>query len=124
VTNAVTDADVPANGLSYALLTPPAGAAIGSNGVITWTPTLAQGPSTNTFAVKVTDNGVPSLSATQTLTIVVNEVNLPPILSPIPNQTNSEQTLITFTATASDSDIPANTLTFSLDPGAPAGTST
>jgi hypothetical protein len=42
-------------------------------------------------------------------------------LGPVSDQTVNEGTLLTFTVTASDADIPANTLTFSLDPGAPAG---
>jgi hypothetical protein len=49
--------------------------------------------------------------------------NTPPVLSPIPNQTTPWGDLVSFTATATDSDIPAQTLTFSLDAGAPAGAS-
>ena len=117
-----SDPDLPANTLTFTLISPPVGASINAgSGLLTWTPTEAQGPATNTFSVKVLDNGLPPLSATQTMTIVVNEVNVAPVLNPIFNRTNNEQTLITFTATATDSDIPANILTFSLDPGFPAG---
>jgi len=70
--------------------------------------------------VIVTDNGTPPMSATQQVIIVVNEVNVAPVLDPIANQTNNELTLITFMATATDSDLPGQTLSFSLD-GAPAG---
>ena len=45
-----------------------------------------------------------------------------PVLNPIGNQTVDEQTLLTFTATALDSDLPANGLTYSLA-GEPAGAS-
>ncbi len=100
----------------------PAGASINSStGVFSWTPTEAQGPSTNTITVRVTDNGVPPMSATQTFTVTVNEVNQPPVLQPIANKSDAAGTTLTFTASASDPDIPANTLSFSLDPGAPAG---
>jgi len=75
----------PRNILSFSLISAPGGASINpANGVFSWTATEAQGPSTNTFGVKVTDNGVPPLSATQTMTIVVNEVNVAPVLNPIP----------------------------------------
>jgi len=53
LTNAATDSDIPANPLTYALLNAPAGAMIDTNGVITWTPTEGQGPSTNTFTTVV-----------------------------------------------------------------------
>jgi hypothetical protein len=43
------------------------------------------------------------------------------VLGAIGNQSGAEQTLITFDADATDADVPAQTLTFSLDPGAPAG---
>ncbi len=48
--------------------------------------------------------------------------NLPPTLSPIGNKVTDELVLLTFTAVASDPDA-GQTLTFSLDSGAPAGTS-
>ena len=57
VTNAATDSDLPANGLSYRLEGAPEGAAIDTHGVITWTPTETQGPSTNVITVVVTDDG-------------------------------------------------------------------
>ena len=46
VTNAASDVD-PLDLLSYNLLSPPDGASIDAAGVITWTPTEGQGPSTN-----------------------------------------------------------------------------
>ena len=95
----------------------PAGATISGAGVFTWTPTEVQGPGDYTFDVCVTDNGTPPLSACETITVTVNEVNLPPVLAAIGAQTVDEETQLTFTASATDPDIPANTLTFSLEPG-------
>ncbi len=46
--------------------------------------------------------------------------NLPPVLDPIQPQTVDEGTALMFTANASDPDLPADVLTFSLS-GAPAG---
>src|SRR5207253_85208 len=73
--------------------------------------------------VRVTDGGSPPLSDTKTFTVFVNEVNSAPTLSVVSNRTIVELTTLTFTNTAADTDAPANTLTFSLDPGAPAGAS-
>ena len=47
--------------------------------------------------------------------------NQAPVLAPIGNQNGDELVLLTYIANATDPDLPPNTLTFSLDPGAPAG---
>jgi len=47
--------------------------------------------------------------------------NRPPVLAALADQTVPGGTLLTFTCAASDPDIPAQTLTFGLDPPAPAG---
>ena len=118
-----TDPDVPANTLTFSLVGAPVGASIvGSTGVFTWTPTEEQGPGTYTFTVKVTDNGTPNLSDEEEITVTVNEVNRNPVLSLIGDKTVNEMTELTFNADATDPDVPANTLTFSLV-GAPVGAS-
>jgi hypothetical protein len=71
VTNRATDADVPANVLLYRLERAPEGAVINTKGIFTWTPTEAQGPSTNLVTVVVTDDGSPTLSATNSFTVIV-----------------------------------------------------
>jgi hypothetical protein len=119
VTNTATDSDIPANTLAYTLTvncgaTLVTNATISAGGIITWTPTEAQGPSTNTFTTVVTDNGVPPLSATNTFTVVVNEVNTAPVLPGVTNYTINELTTLTITNTATDSDIPPNTLAYTL----------
>jgi hypothetical protein len=53
-----------------------------SSGVLNWTPGEAQGPAANTITVRVTDNGVPSLSATKSFTVTVNEEQAP-VLGPL-----------------------------------------
>jgi hypothetical protein len=112
VTNTATDADVPVNMLSYFLLLAPTNASISSAGVITWTPTEAQGPCTNTFITRVVDNGSPALSATNSFVVVVNEVNVAPVFASITNRAINPGQTVSFTATATDADLPANTLTF------------
>ena len=122
VTNTATDADVPANTLTFALVSGPAGVALDpTTGVLTWTPTETQGPSTNTITIKVTDDGAPALSQSNSFTVVVNEVNRAPVLASIRNQVARPEIQLTITNSASDFDIPANRLTYSLDPGSPAG---
>ena len=71
----------------------------------------------------VTDNGTPALSDSKAFSVTVNEVNTAPVLAAIANKTVNEGSLLTFTATATDADLPANTLTYSLAAGAPAGAS-
>ncbi|MFZ0827421.1 MAG: DUF4082 domain-containing protein, partial [Verrucomicrobiia bacterium] len=118
VTNTATDA----NALTYQLVNAPAGAAISTNGVITWTPTEAQGPGTNIITTIVTDNGLPPLSATNGFIVVVNEVNVAPTLPVQSNATLIGLQSLTVTNTATDSDIPVNPLGYQLA-SAPAGAS-
>jgi hypothetical protein len=87
------------------------------SGVITWAPTESQGSaSPYTVTVTVTDDGLPVKSASQTFTITVAEVNVAPVLPVISDQTVNEQETLSFTVpTASDQDLPAQTLTYTLD---------
>ena len=118
-----TATDVDSTNLTFSLINPPAGASINpTTGVFTWTPTEAQGPGVFTFTVKVCDDGTPVLCDQQLVTITVEEVNLAPELDPIENQEVEVGTLLTFTVTASDPDLPVQTLIFYLD-GAPVGAS-
>jgi hypothetical protein len=119
LTNAATDADLPRNVLSYALVSAPAGATMSATGVITWTPAEVQGPSTNTFTTIVTDDGVPARTATNSFTLVVNEVNAAPVLAEIAAQTAHFGTLISVQPLVTDSDLPTNTLVFTIEGNPP-----
>jgi len=78
VTNSASDADIPAQTLTFSLLTAPTNAAINSSsGLFTWRPTIAQSPSTQTVAVVVADNGTPVMSATQSFTATVIQPAVP-----------------------------------------------
>jgi len=122
-TAAATDPDLPANTLTFSLDPgTPAGASINlATGQFTWTPTEAQGPGVYPVTIRVTDNGGPPLDDYETIQITIAEVNQTPVLAPIGAKSVDEGALLSFTAAATDADLPANTLTFSLDPGAPAG---
>ncbi len=108
------------NSLSFSLIGAPTGAAITAAGAFNWTPTEAQGPGTFTFRVRVTDNGTPNLFDEEEITVTVREVNAAPILGAIGNGSGYWGNTFGFTATATDSDLPANTLTYTLS-GAPIG---
>jgi hypothetical protein len=114
VTNTATDSDIPANVPTYTLIDPPAGATIDTNGIISWTPSEAQGPSTNVITTVVSDNGVPPLSATNSFTVAVLEVNSAPVLAEQSNRTIVGMHSLSVTNAAVDSDIPANILTYNL----------
>ena len=74
VTNAATDADSPAQTLTYSLNNPPAGASINpTNGIFSWRPEIAQSPSTQTVVVAVSDDGVPDLTTSQNFTVTVSQ---------------------------------------------------
>src|SRR5947208_2024655 len=123
VTNTATDPDLPANTLTFSLEPgAPDGASINStNGVFTWSPTEAQGPSTNLITVLVTDDGSPPSSEIGRASCREREVNRAPVLTVPADQMIDELNTLVLTNTATDPDLPANTLTFSLEPGAPAG---
>jgi hypothetical protein len=73
LTNTAWDADIPANQLTFSL-GPGATAGMTINpttGVLTWTPSTAQVPSTNTVVVRVTDDGTPPMSDQKSFQVVV-----------------------------------------------------
>ncbi len=76
-----TDPDLPGQSLTFTLDAPiPPGATIDAlSGVFQWTPTTNQAPATYSITVRVTDNGSPASSDTETLEIAV--LNLPQVSS-------------------------------------------
>ncbi len=119
-TATATDADLPAQLLTFSLVGAPEGAAIDAAGVFTWTPSELQGAGVYTFTVKVCDDATPALCDEQDVTLTVTEVNVAPVLGTIEDATIPELVEFSFTATATDADLPAQLLTFSLV-GAPDG---
>ena len=112
ITNSVSDAD--GGTMTYSLLTAPTNASVNASGVISWTPTEAQGPGTNTFTVQVTDDGLPGLTDSKSFTVIVNDVNSAPFFTGPSNQTIYGLAPLIVTNTATDTDVPVNTLTFGL----------
>ena len=122
-TASATDADLPQQALVYSLAAgAPTGAAIDPvSGVFTWTPTLAQASQTYTLTVNVTD-GVATVG--QSFSVTVNSGNTVPVLTPIGPKTVAEGTLVSFTISATDADLPAQTLIYSATPLPPGATFT
>jgi len=110
-TATATDPDVPPQTLTLSLGPgAPPSASITSGGYFTWTPTEAQGPGVYNINITVSDGIAIDY---EVITVTVNEVNLPPVLNPIGPKTINEGALLQFTITASDPDIPAQTLAYS-----------
>ena len=124
-TASASDIDEPVQKLTFSLDPgAPEGAVIDPvNRVFTWTPTQAQIPSTSAVTIRVTDDGSPPLSNAETITILASKTNQPPVLRAIENKTGEERAALIFTVQANDPDVPLQTLTFTLEPGAPAGAS-
>jgi hypothetical protein len=121
---AATDADLPAQSLTYSLDANPAGAALDAiTGVFTWTPSEVQGPGTYDVTVRATDNGTPAMSDVRTFQITVREVNTAPRIQSSADLSVMEGETLSFQVIAADDDLPAQTLSFGLDAGAPAGMS-
>jgi glucose/arabinose dehydrogenase len=118
----VSDPDIPAQALSYSLAPgAPSGASIDATGLFTWTPHSNQPINAYTIGVVVTDNGSPPLSGSKTFTVNVVPFNHPPVLSTIPTQNVDEGNRLTIDLTATDSDVPAQSINYTLGAGTPAG---
>jgi hypothetical protein len=81
-------------------------------------------PSTYNFTVTVAASGDGCDGANRTANgtlIVTTAANTAPVLAAIGDKTVNELATLSFTATATDAQSPPQTLTYSLDAGAPAG---
>jgi hypothetical protein len=106
VTNTATDLNIPTETITYSLASGLPGMTVNSaTGVFAWTPPQTNSPSTNVVSVAAINNGVPPLSATNTFTVIVKEVNVPPTLPTVATQIVNELTLLTVTNTATNSNI-------------------
>ena len=118
------DTDLPVQDLTYELLVAPAGMTLhAASGFITWTPGETDGLDSHLVRVKVSDHGDPVLTSTNEFHVAVRELNTGPTLAAVPDQTLTEGQSLSLTVTASDRDIPANNLRFSLEPSTPFGVS-
>ena len=89
----------------------------GSNRTVTITPATNQF-GTTTITLTVSDG---LASASDSFLFAVNPVNHPPVLTPIPDQMVHALMTVCVTNSATDPDLPAQTLSFSLETNVPAG---
>lgn len=79
-TASATDTNQPSQTLTFALLAGATNATLNTNsGAFSFRPLVTQANSTNDFTLKVSDNGTPSLSATQSFAVVVNPLVAPSV---------------------------------------------
>ena len=119
VTNTATEPNLDSVTIGYALVNSPTNASIDTNGIITWIPAQTQSPSTNVFTTVVTNNNPydlvnPTLLATNSFSVVVNESNSAPVLPPQNTVSVFELTTLLVTNTAAEPNIHSVTLGYSL----------
>ncbi|HUY35198.1 MAG TPA: peptidylprolyl isomerase [Pirellulales bacterium] len=103
--------------VAYSLVTAPGGMSInGQTGLVSWLPNASQAGSQ---AVDVRATDLAGNTADQTFTILVHDT--PPVLAPIASVTIDETQTLQFTVQATDINLPADTLFFTLGGGSPAG---
>jgi len=92
--------------------------------VFSWTPTETQGPRDYTLRLQVLDDAaVNPLPGLTDVRIHVNEVNQGPTLAAIADVTVHEGAPLYFAVSGSDTDLPANTLTYEIASGTAPGMS-
>ncbi|MCU0783148.1 MAG: hypothetical protein MUF81_03700, partial [Verrucomicrobia bacterium] len=120
VNNAALDSNSPPQLVFYSFVNnPPAWTSLDAfSGTITLKPQEVDGPTNVVITTVATDNGYPPLSATNSFTLIVNEVNVAPFWpTNVPGRTNyvvNALTTLIVTNTASDADIPTNTLSYTI----------
>ncbi|MDD5772933.1 MAG: Ig-like domain-containing protein [bacterium] len=116
----ITGTDEDNNVLTYSANNLPAGAAFDSSSQkFQWYPQYNQAGNYESVLFTVTDNGVPPVSSSETITITVGNVNHPPVLNPIGNKAVAAGELLEFVITGSDVDGDILTYTAAnLPPGA------
>jgi len=120
-TASASDPD-PTQKLTFSLLGAPAAATLDpATGQFSWVTSETDGLGTYAFSVRVTDDGRPARSHTESVTLSVLEVNRPPLMDPIPHIKVKEGETLTFTVTAQDPDLPPQRLTYTLPAGSPPG---
>ena len=100
VNDAATESDIHATITGYGLINPLPGMNVTSAGLFTWKPGQSQSPTNVTVTIVVTNNDPfdtvnPTLTATNSFTVAVNEVNIAPVPASVGPQTVNEQVQLT-----------------------------
>jgi hypothetical protein len=103
----------------FRLIEGPAGVRVNpTTGVLSWTPDESDGPGVFSIEVGVTDDD--GLDDREEFNVTVREVNQPPVLGSIGNQTVVAGNQLSFSAMATDPDLPGNVLRYSIGGDVPA----
>ncbi len=101
----ITASDPDGDALTYSASNLPMGAIFDSATMtFSWTPTYDQAGNYPEVRFTVTDNGIPSASTSEDITITVGNVNRPPVLASIGDKMVNEGEVLEFTITATDPD--------------------
>ncbi|HUT94091.1 MAG TPA: Ig domain-containing protein [Thermoguttaceae bacterium] len=118
----VENAGKAAGRLQYTLDGAPEGARIDpGTGAFTWCPSEEQGPDRYEMTVRAAAPGTRTTPAAQRFTVDVGEVQQPPVLEPIEEQTVEPGGTLAFRVRAEDPDVPSYSIRFRLGPNAPPG---
>jgi hypothetical protein len=109
------DADLPANPLSFRLVSGPAGLGVSASGLLRWTPAEDQGPGSPTVVAEVSDSG--GGRARLEIPVTVREVNVAPTLASVSDQVVPDGAALRVVLEGRDLDQPAQTLTYRVDQG-------
>jgi hypothetical protein len=119
----LTATDIDNNTLTFGMINAPQGAALATKR-FTWTPSYAQS-GTYKITFYVADNAVATLRDSQTITVIVNNTNRPPVFTDSTTKSVNENVTVSFQLMANDPDgTPVTYLSTNLPAGAtvtPAG---
>jgi hypothetical protein len=105
------DPDAGPEPLTFSVTGPlPPGANLDAQGLFTWTPGESEGPGRFSVEIVVSDG---EFTDAETIEIVVQEVNLAPVLEVLDRYSAFEGSELRFTLSAFDADVPTQALTFS-----------
>ncbi|MEN9676261.1 MAG: hypothetical protein RIS76_2157 [Verrucomicrobiota bacterium] len=115
--------DDPAQTVRFSLApdAPPGAVVNETTGQFTWTPTESQGPGLFVFTARATDNGTPARTGGTRVTVRVGEVNRAPEFRGLTAHSVDERSPLRVRLIAEDPDLPANTVSFSLEGAVPSG---
>jgi RHS repeat-associated protein len=109
----VSDLDMPDDSVALSIDRGAAGLFLDTNtSTLRWTPSEEQGPAIYPVTLLATDRD--GRTATRSFSIQVREVNRPPVLSPIGSFRINSGRNVSFIPSASDPDLPANTLRYTV----------
>ena len=109
----ITDTDGQPDDAALSATGLPAGASFDpSSGIFSWTPGEEDGPGSVTVTITATSA---DFSTSRNVEITVNEVNEEPVLADIGDQTVNVGSPLALTLSATDDDLPADTLTFAVE---------